>query len=96
MKLVRYGAPGREKPGILDADGKIRDLSRIVPDIDGDDAEIRRARQNPQGQYQAAESRSPASRGSGLASAPCAISSPSGSTMPTTPPRAACRCRTSR
>ena len=36
MKLVRYGAPGREKPGILDADGKIRDLSRIVKDIDGD------------------------------------------------------------
>jgi 2-keto-4-pentenoate hydratase/2-oxohepta-3-ene-1,7-dioic acid hydratase in catechol pathway len=35
MKLVRYGAPGREKPGIVDADGKIRDLSRIVPDIDG-------------------------------------------------------------
>jgi len=35
MKLVRYGAPGREKPGIIDADGKIRDLSRIVQDIDG-------------------------------------------------------------
>jgi 2-keto-4-pentenoate hydratase/2-oxohepta-3-ene-1,7-dioic acid hydratase in catechol pathway len=35
MKLVRYGAPGREKPGILDADGKIKDLSRIVKDIDG-------------------------------------------------------------
>jgi 2-keto-4-pentenoate hydratase/2-oxohepta-3-ene-1,7-dioic acid hydratase in catechol pathway len=35
MKLVRYGAPGREKPGILDAEGKIRDLSRIVHDIDG-------------------------------------------------------------
>ena len=35
MKLVRYGAPGREKPGIIDAEGKIRDLSRIVPDIDG-------------------------------------------------------------
>jgi 2-keto-4-pentenoate hydratase/2-oxohepta-3-ene-1,7-dioic acid hydratase in catechol pathway len=35
MKLVRYGAPGREKPGIVDADGKIRDLSRVVPDIDG-------------------------------------------------------------
>ncbi len=34
MKLVRYGAPGREKPGIIDADGKIRDLSRIVKDID--------------------------------------------------------------
>jgi 2-keto-4-pentenoate hydratase/2-oxohepta-3-ene-1,7-dioic acid hydratase in catechol pathway len=36
MKLVRYGAPGREKPGIIDADGKIRDLSRIVHDIDGE------------------------------------------------------------
>ena len=35
MKLVRYGAAGREKPGIVDADGKIRDLSRVVPDIDG-------------------------------------------------------------
>jgi 2-keto-4-pentenoate hydratase/2-oxohepta-3-ene-1,7-dioic acid hydratase in catechol pathway len=36
MKLVRYGAPGREKPGTIDADGKIRDLSRIVKDIDGE------------------------------------------------------------
>ena len=35
MKLVRYGPAGREKPGIIDSDGKIRDLSRIVPDIDG-------------------------------------------------------------
>ena len=35
MKLLRYGAPGAEKPGILDADGKIRDLSGIVGDIDG-------------------------------------------------------------
>ncbi len=35
MKLVRYGAPGREKPGIVGDDGRIRDLSRIVPDIDG-------------------------------------------------------------
>ena len=35
MKLVRYGAPGREKPGIIGDDGKIRDLSRIVKDIDG-------------------------------------------------------------
>ena len=34
MKLVRYGPAGREKPGIIDPDGKIRDLSRIVPDID--------------------------------------------------------------
>jgi len=36
MKLVRYGAPGREKPGMLDAQGRIRDLSKIVPDIAGD------------------------------------------------------------
>jgi 2-keto-4-pentenoate hydratase/2-oxohepta-3-ene-1,7-dioic acid hydratase in catechol pathway len=36
MKLVRYGASGREKPGIVDADGKIRDLSRVVKDIDGE------------------------------------------------------------
>jgi len=36
MKLVRYGAPGREKPGILDAQGRIRDLSKVVPDIAGE------------------------------------------------------------
>jgi 2,4-diketo-3-deoxy-L-fuconate hydrolase len=33
MKLVRYGNPGKEKPGLIDADGKLRDLSAIVPDI---------------------------------------------------------------
>ena len=36
MKLVRFGAPGREKPGIVDSQGKVRDLSKIVPDIAGD------------------------------------------------------------
>jgi 2-keto-4-pentenoate hydratase/2-oxohepta-3-ene-1,7-dioic acid hydratase in catechol pathway len=36
MKLVRYGAPGREKPGVLDAEGRIRDLSGLVPDIAGE------------------------------------------------------------
>ncbi|QRM56547.1 fumarylacetoacetate hydrolase family protein [Sinorhizobium sp. BG8] len=35
MKLVRFGEPGSEKPGIVDAEGKIRDLSGIVPDISG-------------------------------------------------------------
>ena len=35
MKLVRYGPPGREKPGLIDADGVLRDLSRKVRDIDG-------------------------------------------------------------
>jgi ureidoglycolate lyase len=33
MKLLRYGRAGAEKPGILDANGKIRDLSGVVPDI---------------------------------------------------------------
>ena len=35
MKLVRYGAAGAEKPGILDADGQLRELSDIVSDING-------------------------------------------------------------
>ncbi|KAA2214429.1 fumarylacetoacetate hydrolase family protein [Teichococcus oryzae] len=35
MKLLRYGPPGQEKPGLLDADGQIRDLSGTVPDIAG-------------------------------------------------------------
>ena len=34
MKLLRYGAPGREKPGLADAEGNIRDLSKIVTQID--------------------------------------------------------------
>jgi len=33
MKLVRYGPAGKEKPGLIDADGKLRDLSRKVADI---------------------------------------------------------------
>ena len=48
MKLVRFGAPGREKPGMLDAQGRIRDLSKIVPDIAGDGA-------IPEGPRQAAQ-----------------------------------------
>ncbi|MEI8144306.1 MAG: fumarylacetoacetate hydrolase family protein [Alphaproteobacteria bacterium] len=35
MKLVRFGAVGKEKPGLIDPDGKIRDLSDIVDDIAG-------------------------------------------------------------
>jgi len=34
MKLVRYGPPGKEKPGLIDAEVKLRDLSRKVKDID--------------------------------------------------------------
>jgi len=33
MKLLRYGPSGKEKPGLLDADGNIRDLSKVVADI---------------------------------------------------------------
>jgi 2-keto-4-pentenoate hydratase/2-oxohepta-3-ene-1,7-dioic acid hydratase in catechol pathway len=33
MKLVRYGNPGKEKPGLIDAQGTLRDLSKVVPDI---------------------------------------------------------------
>ena len=33
MKLLRYGPKGQEKPGLLDADGRIRDLSGFVADI---------------------------------------------------------------
>jgi len=36
MKLLRYGPAGAEKPGVLDADGAIRDLSGAVADISGD------------------------------------------------------------
>ncbi len=34
MKLLRYGAPGREKPGLADRDGNIRDLSKVITQID--------------------------------------------------------------
>lgn len=35
MKLVRFGAAGLEAPGLIDADGKIRDLSGHIPDFTG-------------------------------------------------------------
>src|SRR6266481_8608040 len=33
MKLVRYGRPGAERPGLIDPDGSLRDLSRVVADL---------------------------------------------------------------
>ncbi len=36
MKLVRYGLPGKEKPGLIDAQGQLRDLSGVVTDITPD------------------------------------------------------------
>ena len=47
MKLVRYGNPGKEKPGIIDAEGKLRDLSGVIKDIGPDqlsDAALARLR----------------------------------------------------
>jgi ureidoglycolate lyase len=35
MKLLRYGPKGQEKPGLLDNDGKIRDLSALITDVTG-------------------------------------------------------------
>jgi 5-carboxymethyl-2-hydroxymuconate isomerase len=34
MKLLRFGPPGQERPGLLDADGVIRDLSAVIGDLD--------------------------------------------------------------
>lgn len=48
MKLLRYGPAGHEKPGILDENGNIRDLSSLVADIGGDtllDAGLERLRE---------------------------------------------------
>ncbi|MBJ9664556.1 ureidoglycolate lyase [Burkholderia gladioli] len=36
MKLLRYGPVGQEKPGLLDAGGRIRDLSAVIPDLAGE------------------------------------------------------------
>jgi len=36
MKLLRYGPKGAEKPGLLDGNNQIRDLSSIIPDLTGD------------------------------------------------------------
>ncbi|TWT41417.1 fumarylacetoacetate hydrolase family protein [Botrimarina hoheduenensis] len=36
MKLLRYGEPGQERPGVLDADGQIRSLVGVIDDVAGD------------------------------------------------------------
>jgi 2-keto-4-pentenoate hydratase/2-oxohepta-3-ene-1,7-dioic acid hydratase in catechol pathway len=36
MKFLRYGPRGAEKPGVLDANGKLRDLSGVIPDLSGE------------------------------------------------------------
>ena len=36
MRLLRYGARGNERPGLLDSEGRVRDLGAVVPDLCGD------------------------------------------------------------
>jgi 2-keto-4-pentenoate hydratase/2-oxohepta-3-ene-1,7-dioic acid hydratase in catechol pathway len=36
VRLCRYGTPGREKPGLFDPAGKLRDLSNVIPDLTPD------------------------------------------------------------
>ena len=83
MKLLRFGPKGREKPGILDKDGVIRDLSARRPRHHVRDARGRRHRQDPQGQAGRACRRCRKRPASAPASAASAISSPSASTMST-------------
>ena len=48
MKLLRYGEPNLERPGILDSSGQIRDLSSVIPDLNGvalSDSNLERLRQ---------------------------------------------------
>ena len=49
MKLLRYGKIGQEKPAILDAEGRIRDLSGVVADFAGEalGREILESNQSP-------------------------------------------------
>ena len=89
MKLVRFGAAGKEKPGIIDKNGKIRDLSKVVKDIDGDAlspaglAKIKKANIDKLPLVKGNPAARPLRRRGRR------TSSPSGSTMPTTPPRPA-------
>ena len=42
MKLLRYGPKGAEKPGLLDAEGRIRDLSGVIPDLNPETVTVER------------------------------------------------------
>ena len=69
MKLVRYGRAGAEKPGLIDAEGKLRDLSRIVRDITPETltpAGLQRLRAAKDSERSSSVPRSPACRSIGL------------------------------
>ena len=44
MKFCRFGPKGQEKPGVVDADGKIRDLSGVIPDLTPDTVRLSQLR----------------------------------------------------
>src|SRR5471030_1498521 len=44
MRLVRYGRPGKEKPGLIDEEGKLRDLSGVIADIDAEQLSVKALR----------------------------------------------------
>ena len=72
MKLVRYGRAGAESPGLIDADGKLRDLSRVVEDITPEaltPAGLKRLRAAEAGAAAAGEAASPGSAARSPASA---------------------------
>jgi hypothetical protein len=75
MKLLRYGPRGAEKPGLLDAEGKIRDLSGHIADITG--AEL-----SPEGPEEAGRHRSGRCRWSRVRPATACRSAASASSWP--------------
>ena len=91
MKLVRYGPAGKEKPGLIDADGKLRDLSRKVEGHRRGDARAREAQGAREARPEASCRSSRASRASAPASRRRRSSSRSASTSPTTRRRPARR-----
>ena len=95
MKLVRYGKPGKEKPGLIDAAGKSATSARSSPTSTARRSRRASSRASPRSSRRACR-RCAARRGSALASPTSAISSPSGSTTPTTPPNRAWRSPKSR
>jgi len=95
MKLLRYGEVGSERPGLLDADGTIRDLSAHVADIAG--TVLHPASLEMLGKLDPKSL--PAVSGKprlGACVAGTASSSASASITPTTPPKPAPPCRRNR
>ncbi len=95
MKLMRHGPKGAEKPALVDADGRVRDLSAALPDISAATlAPERLARLRDLDTSTLPLIEAPgriAPPWSGLGKFVC-----SASTTPTTRPSPACRCRPSR